>query len=472
MTQNIRGGLSLCEALAMSLQKRKINQFLQSRLYYKLCAISAISILSFALFAGLLWHASGHDRFEEEWAVKSTTVASLLLPAIDSNIGAQEDAVRLIARSLDIDITLWTVDREIITSSSKPAILPDVAIQQGVWFPQDGKSKWTTQLADGRYVTINVNNAGALSEVTLGWLTLLLLGVFTAAAAYPFILHVTRRIEALRSQVEQIGAGDFGARVKVDGNDEVAELAENFNYAAEKIERLVTAQRMLLANASHELRTPLARIRLGIEMLNPENEQQTRYALTRDIEELDQLIDEIILMVRLDTGVQPDLFEQVDIMGIAAEECARYDNCLVSGSPAMMLGDRRMLQHLVRNLVDNAHAHGAPPINLKIDKDDTKIVLTVDDSGKGIPVSEREKVFQPFYRASDRQNVSGYGLGLPLIQRIAELHNGRARINPEPFGSISIIFETTQSQAIASRTPSNESNAKKGARIHRLNEVK
>src|SRR6266567_2451393 len=95
---------------------------------------------------------------------------------------------------------------------------------------------------------------------------LALVALAVGVGAFPVVRRLTRRLERLQSGVESLGAGDLTARVKVEGRDEVARLAESFNRAATRIESLVGAHKMLLANASHELRTPLARIRLGIEL--------------------------------------------------------------------------------------------------------------------------------------------------------------------------------------------------------------
>ena len=92
------------------------------------------------------------------------------------------------------------------------------------------------------------------------------IALVVAICAYPLVRRLTRRLERLQAGVESLGAGELSARVKVEGKDEVARLAESFNRAAARIEELVSAHKMLLANTSHELRTPLSRIRLGIEL--------------------------------------------------------------------------------------------------------------------------------------------------------------------------------------------------------------
>src|SRR5262249_18340784 len=127
---------------------------------------------------------------------------------------------------------------------------------------------------------------------------ILLLGgtaLVVAVCAYPAVRGLTRRLERLQTGVETLGAGNLAARVKVEGRDEVARLAQSFNRAAGRIEDLVSAHRMLLANASHELRTPLSRIRMGIELYEHKHDPKRKAELQHDIAELDLLIDEILL---------------------------------------------------------------------------------------------------------------------------------------------------------------------------------
>src|SRR2546422_7148170 len=94
-----------------------------------------------------------------------------------------------------------------------------------------------------------------------------LLALAVGVGAYPVVRRLTRRLERLQAGVESLGAGELSARVEVEGRDEVARLAESFNSSAARIEELVSAHKMLLANTSHELRTPLSRIRLRLEFL-------------------------------------------------------------------------------------------------------------------------------------------------------------------------------------------------------------
>lgn len=255
---------------------------------------------------------------------------------------------------------------------------------------------------------------------------LVLLALLVGVAAYPLVRQITRRLERLQHGVESLGAGDLSARVPVEGHDEVARLANSFNRAAGQIEQLVKANRALLANASHELRTPLARIRLAVELLKDSADPKRKIGLQQDIAELDWLVDEILLASRLDAVTEAVELQEVDLLALAAEECARYDCAQLEGTPGVIHADPRLLRRLLRNLLENAARHGMPPTQVRIACDSTTATITVWDGGRGVPPDEFENVFRPFYRPPDGGQRGGTGLGLSLVRQIARRHGGDA----------------------------------------------
>jgi two-component system, OmpR family, sensor kinase len=279
------------------------------------------------------------------------------------------------------------------------------------------------------------------SRPPYGFLWMLgLVGLAVALGVYPIVRRLTQRLEHLQQGVQRWGDGDLSVRIPEQGEDEVADLARRFNAAAERVEgllatqqHLLAAQRSLLANASHELRSPLARIRMGLELLAPGAQGATRNELSRSIAELDQLVDEILLASRLDAR-EADLgtVEAVDLSGLAAECCAATDAELRmgAGEPAVVVrGVARLLRRLVRNLLENARRYGGQgPATVELGREGAMAVLRVCDRGPGVPPSERERIFDPFYRlpgASEREG--GVGLGLALVRSIAQRHDGEVR---------------------------------------------
>ena len=222
-----------------------------------------------------------------------------------------------------------------VAASPQPAGRCQGRAASGGWLDGRGGPAWAIRLPDERWIVARA--PGRRGPPVLGIVAFLgSIALVVAICAYPLVRRLTRRLERLQAGVESLGAGDLGARVKVEGKDEVARLAESFNRAAARIEELVGSHKLLLANASHELRTPLSRIRLGVELLKEGADPKRKRELESDIAELDQLIDEILLSSRLDAVKGLDQREEIDLLALAAEEGARYEHCSVTGTPVIV----------------------------------------------------------------------------------------------------------------------------------------
>ncbi|MEO7390834.1 MAG: ATP-binding protein [Ramlibacter sp.] len=256
---------------------------------------------------------------------------------------------------------------------------------------------------------------------------------------YPIIRRLTQRLDDLRLGVERWGEGDLSTRIKESGSDELAFLAERFNHAAQRVETLLQSHKSLLANASHELRSPLARIRMGVELMGAETSPAFQDEIRRNIAELDQLIDEILLASRLDTR-ESDLgtIEAVDLTGLAAEECARAGAELVpsnEGRALVVKGVSKLLRRAIRNLLENARRYSTGPVTMELTREGASAVVRVRDRGPGVPPSERERIFEPFYRLSGAsERHGGVGLGLALVRSITQRHHGSVACEAQPGG--------------------------------------
>jgi signal transduction histidine kinase len=266
-----------------------------------------------------------------------------------------------------------------------------------------------------------------------------LIALAVAAGTYPIVRGLTRRLERLQRSVERLGGGDLKARVAVEGHDEVARLAKSFNDAAGRIEQLVGAHRSLLANASHELRSPLARVRMGVELLQSGTRPEIAVEIAHDIAELDALIDEILLMSRLDV-IASDAqairarFEPVDLAAIVADEGARA-GAQVQADAVSLPGDARLLRRVVRNLLENARRYGGDAVEVEIARRGPAVEARVSDRGPGVPDAFRERIFEPFFRLPGHaEREGGVGLGLALVRQIAERHGGSVRCEPRSGG--------------------------------------
>jgi len=266
-----------------------------------------------------------------------------------------------------------------------------------------------------------------------------------AIGTYPIIRRLTQRLDDLRAGVERWGEGDLSARIDERGTDELAFLAQRFNHSAERVEAMLKSHKSLLANASHELRSPLARIRMGLELMEPGNSAASQAEIRRNIGELDQLVDEILLASRLDAK-ESDIgtFEPVDLTGLAAEECARAGAELVpsaDGKPLVVQGVAKLLRRVMRNLLENARRYSSGPVTVELVREGTQAVVRVRDRGPGVPPSERERIFEPFYRlAGASERHGGVGLGLALVRSITQRHRGSVQCEDQEGGGACFVL--------------------------------
>lgn len=269
-------------------------------------------------------------------------------------------------------------------------------------------------------------------------------GIAVALGVFPIIRRLLLRLHVLQRGVQRFGDGDLGARVPVHGRDEVADLSRQFNAAAARIEALVQSHKSLLANASHELRSPLTRIRMGLELMDGNlPSAQFRREIERNITELDQLVEEILLASRLD-ALEANVggMETVDLIGLAAEECARVDADLEAGAADVAVrGVAKLLRRALRNLLENARRYSEGPITLSVQLSAGWAEVRVCDRGPGVPLAQRERIFEPFYRlpgASER--AGGVGLGLALVRSIAARHHGTVHCEDHAGGGACFVL--------------------------------
>jgi signal transduction histidine kinase len=400
------------------------------RLYLQLYLTVVLSLVVFALVAGYLWRVLVHVAPPPQATELAAEIAQGALPPPDAPREAQQAALERLSAGGRVQIALYAPDGTRIAQVGPQLVGAGDARRRGE-LPWRGRRVWTLDLPDGRWIAARLpRRERSPPYAPLGLvLALGLLAVAVAVGAYPVVRGATRRLERLQASVEALGAGDLATRVKVEGKDEVAALASSFNRSAERIEGLVSAHKRLLANASHELRSPLARIRMAVEMLKADARPALRAELERDIAELDALVDEILLASRLDAGPERAAREDLDLLALAAEECARVDAAL-DGDPVTVRGDPRLLRRMIRNLLENARRYGAgSPIEVRVGQaGGGGVELSVCDRGPGVPEAERERIFEPFYRpAGARESEGGVGIGLALVRQIARRHGGDAQ---------------------------------------------
>lgn len=405
-------------------------------LQFYIALVAILIVFGVLVFAA--WLLLPPSAEQQRLMTGSAAVLSDLLPTKDRPISETRAALDRLYEQLGVSLSLYSSDAQLLASAGEVIPLPERPSRQSGWIHGGRKGpRIALALADGRWLIVRAHRDHGAS-----WLAkLALLAVAVAIGAYPIVRRITRRLERLQKRVDQLGAGDLSARVDVQGNDEVAKLARSFNRAADRVQRLVEAQRGILAGASHELRTPLTRIRMGIELLAGEDKSGLGARISNDIRELDDLIDELLLASRLSAGENLESSEDVELLALCAEEGARV-GADVSGTPMTVRGDPRTLRRMLRNLFENAERHGdGAAISAVVQTTHAGMArIIVSDAGPGVPESERERIFMPFYRPSGVRD-SGSGLGLALVREIARRHGGDVHYLPRDGGGS--CFEVT-----------------------------
>lgn len=399
---------------------------IRSRLYIKMYLTVLCGLLLVAMSLGTFAMLADDDE-EHGFSGKVDRFAGALLSA-DMTSQQRQDMLDRLARGLNADVAIFDRNDNFVQGAGK---LTNATIAEAY---RDGEGprhmrEFDADLPDGGEVLLFMESQFDKQKGKL-LLAILIVAVAIGVASLPAVRYLTRRLEDLRHGVEHWGEGDLSSRVMVCGHDEIALVAQSFNRAADRVENLVKSQKSLLANASHELRSPLARLRMAGEMFEASPSESLRDEIIRNLTELDELVDEILLKSRLDSDQKPAIDQLVDLLPLAAEEAAAV-GAEVDGESLTVPGNERLLRRLIRNLVQNATRHGKPPVVVYVTRQGDHAQIAVCDQGDGLKPEEAARVFEPFYRPEGRsESAGGWGLGLALVAEIARLHGGKAWYSP------------------------------------------
>ena len=326
-----------------------------------------------------------------------------------------------------------------------PATLPPNPPFFSSLFPRDDP-KHPTEIqvnSQSGYVLLyqsKLSNRRAISPaINLLTGTLLLL-LIMSGMLWMIARTMTWRINQLSRQITQLGDGDFSARVTPVGNDEITILARGFNQTAERIETLMNANKLLLAHASHEIRTPITRIRLQVEMMTmlasqfdktiQDKVQKRADAINRDLTGLNDLVESILLVSRMDAGHAIEKVEDVDLYELIKNEIQHYPQATFAGGHIIIQGQAKLLTHLVRNLLDNAHLHGVPPVSVQL--------YAIDDAGNQLAIDALPAMQESTTDTDNQKHTDAEKDKVALPAAIKDTTN-------DPANGDDITFDTTMS---------------------------
>lgn len=285
--------------------------------------------------------------------------------------------------------------------------------------------------------------------ITMGLLASL---AFSAALAW----YVAKPIRNLRGAFRAVTEGRLDTRVQSSmggRSDELADLGRDFDRMAQQLQTHIAAQKRLLHDVSHELRSPLARLHaaIGLARQNPARLDQTLERIERESIRLDELVGEVLTLSRLEAGTPGAPAEAIDLMEMVAsiaddagfEAEANGRNVHFTGAGEVLATVRgELLYRAVENVIRNAAKYTAPgsTVEVRASQNATTGVfeVVVSDRGSGVPESDLEAIFEPFYRADS--NTTGYGLGLAIAQRAVAFHGGQVRARNRPEGGLEVTI--------------------------------
>ena len=248
-----------------------------------------------------------------------------------------------------------------------------------------------------------------------------------------------RRIEAINRAFQEIVDGNLSRRVPTRGTrDEMDRLATNINFILDRIEQLIVNLQQVTNDIAHDLRTPLGRLRQGLESarLKGSSIEEYQAAIDGAIEKTDTILDTFAALLRIaqiESKARRGRFTVVDLSEVSNRIIEAYESVMddagqsLSGNIApgiQVPGDKDLLTQMLANLVENATRHCPAGAKVMVTlTNETAPILTVADTGPGIPTNSREAVLRRFYRLEDSRTTPGSGLGLALVKAIADLHN-------------------------------------------------
>lgn len=262
-----------------------------------------------------------------------------------------------------------------------------------------------------------------------------------------------RRLRALARVANEIGAGDIDARIRDDHEDAIGQVARSFDDMAAQVSGTIHGQRELLRAVSHELRTPIARLLFLVDdVRDAGSEAERRSKLDRcdvSLEEMQSLVDELLVFSRM-SGPDGNPTIERFALGELLESTAQGARELRTGIEVRMNleaieieGNKELIRRAVGNLLSNGVRHCAREVLMTCERSDDLVRIIVEDDGAGVPIADRERVFEPFARLDEsrQRDSGGAGLGLAIVRGIAESHGGSVRVDESPLGGAKFVFE-------------------------------
>lgn len=280
-----------------------------------------------------------------------------------------------------------------------------------------------------RQIPINLESQSSLLLYLLSGVFYLLLVFLVLLWLYPLL----RRLLILKQSATKIGRGELTHRVPTSSFSYIADIEREFNLMAQRIEDLVSDVKFLSSTLSHELRSPIAKLRFGVDVLMDADESMERRAselkISNTVDEMAVLVDVLLNYARLDSTLMTLSKKELNLANLCRKELDKVDggeiaiNFTSEPDAIFLLGEEKFLAVLIHNLLGNALKYAKSQVWLSLTAKKEEVYIIVEDDGPGVPAAIATTLFKPFVRGT--MQGQGYGLGLAIVQRIADWHGGK-----------------------------------------------
>jgi two-component system, OmpR family, sensor kinase len=284
-------------------------------------------------------------------------------------------------------------------------------------------------------------------------------GLIAVLLSVALAWSLSRPIRLLRQAFGAAATGHLDMRVAPQlgrQRDEFADLARDYDRMAQQLQALLGAQRRLMHDVSHELRSPLARLQMATGLLrqSPQGLEAALARIDHEVDRLDALVDEVLTLARLESGVPLKLEGEVNVVGLLASvaEDARFEaraqgsDLSLSAEPASLVlrvhGELllRAFENVIRNAVKYSAPGTAVDVRATLQPTTHTWQVCISDRGPGLPADALRRAFDPFVRLGDEARVPGFGLGLAIARRAIESHGGAITGSPRDGGGLTLTL--------------------------------
>jgi len=266
--------------------------------------------------------------------------------------------------------------------------------------------------------------------------------------------RLVRPLHSIADVAAAIAGGSMDQRLTPSDDPDLSVLVASFNEMVAALEERIKRDARFASDVSHELRSPLTTVQATVELLEssraslPQDSRRALDLLSAEIGRFSEMVQDLLEISRFDAGAAHLDLEEIPFDDLVVNTVAAYSHGMVpvtvtpQAHGTWLLGDRRRLQRVLVNLLDNAKAHAGGAVDVRVDRRGNEAEVTVEDFGPGVHPSERVDIFQRFYRgaaAGRRSGSTGTGLGLALVAEHVKAHHGKVDVTDRPGGGARFV---------------------------------